>query len=35
MGVALRIAADYREPTITTRRFTHEQFWSAVLPVAT
>ena len=35
MGVGLRIAADYREPTITTRRFTHEQFWAAVLPVVT
>lgn len=35
MGVGLRIAADYREPTITTRRFTHEQFWGAVLPVVT
>jgi len=35
MGVGLRIAADYREPAITTRRFTHEQFWSAVLPVVT
>ncbi len=35
MGVALRIAADYREPTITTRRFTHEQFWNVVQPVAT
>ncbi len=35
MGVALRIAADYREPSITTRRFTHAQFWDAVLPVVT
>ncbi len=33
MGVGLRIAIDYREPGITTRRFTHEQFWNAVLPV--
>ncbi len=35
MGVGLRIAADYREPAITTRRFTHEQYWNAVLPVVT
>jgi hypothetical protein len=35
MGVGLRIAADYREPAITTRRFTHDQFWNAVLPVVT
>jgi len=35
IGVGLRIAADYREPTITTRRFTHAQFWGAVLPVVT
>lgn len=35
IGVALRIAADYREPAITTRRFTHDQFWNAVLPVVT
>lgn len=35
MGVGLRIAADYREPAITARRFTHEAFWNAVLPVVT
>ncbi len=35
MGVGLRIATDYREPAITTRRFTHEQYWNAVLPVVT
>jgi hypothetical protein len=35
MGTGLRIAADYREPAITTRRFTHETFWGAVLPVVT
>ena len=35
MGDGLRIAADYREPTITTRRFTHAQFWDAVLPLVT
>jgi len=35
MGVGLRIATDYREPAITTRRFTHAQYWNAVLPVVT
>jgi len=35
MGVGLRIAGDYRESAISTRRFTHEQFWNAVLPVVT
>lgn len=35
MGVGLRIATDYREPAITTRRFTHEAYWNAVLPVVT
>jgi hypothetical protein len=35
MGEGLRIAADYREPTITSRRVTHAQFWDAVLPLVT
>ncbi len=34
IGVGLRIAADYKEPSITTRRFTPEQFWQAVQPMA-
>lgn len=34
VGVALRIAGDYKEPSITTRRFTVEQFWRAVQPMA-
>jgi hypothetical protein len=35
MGEGLRIAMDYREPTLTSRRFTHAQFWEAVLPLVT
>jgi hypothetical protein len=35
MGVGLRIATDYREPAITTRAFSAETFWRAVLPVVT
>lgn len=35
MGVGLRIATDYREPTITTRAFSAETFWRAALPVVT
>ncbi len=34
IGVGLRIAADYKEPSITARRFTHAQFWLAVQPMA-
>ncbi len=34
MGVALRIAADYRESALATRLFTDDQFWTATLPVA-
>lgn len=34
VGVALRIASDYKEPSITTRRFTADQFWQAAQPMA-
>ncbi len=34
IGVGLRIAADYKEPSITTREFTPAQFWQAVQPMA-
>src|SRR5688500_313140 len=29
-AAGLRIAEQYRNPAITERRFTHQQFWSAV-----
>lgn len=33
LASGLRIAARYRAPAITTRRFTHEQYWAALAPL--
>lgn len=34
MGVALRIASDYREGALASRVYTEEAFWAAALPMA-